>query len=99
GRCPLELANPFPVREVVALRVTPRYIRNAKRLLDQQLGIRPADVLAHIDEAPAAQIARKLGLVVQPADPGVGIRVQGVDVSQLSAEGTCDDDLALLQKG
>lgn len=96
---PLELANPFPFREIVDLRVATRYVRNAARLLDQQLGIRPADVLAHIDEPPAAQIARKLGLLVQPAEAGVGIQVQGVAPGQLSAAGLSDRDLSLLGQG
>lgn len=96
---PLLLVNAFPEPEVLELRVASRLVRNASRLLGQNLGIRPADVLVHIDEPPAAAIAQQLGLVVEPADPGVGAKLLGVALAQLNGGGLSDADIARLRQG
>jgi len=97
---PLAVANPFPDPiGPIELRVATRLVRNAGRLIGQQLPFSPADVLTHIDEPPAAAIARQLGLVVEAADPGVGVQVVDVKRSDLSARGLSDSDLKLLLQG
>jgi len=97
---PLEVAMPFPdPLGPIELRVATRYVRNAERLLRQQLPFSPADLLVHIDEPPAAEIARELGLVVEAAEPGVGVQLLGVKDSDLNAGGLSDGDLKLLAQG
>ncbi|TMC04101.1 MAG: hypothetical protein E6J41_25640 [Chloroflexi bacterium] len=56
------------------------------------------DVLVHIDEPPAAAIAKRLGLVVQPADPGTGVKLLGLAPGGRDAGGFSEADLGLLRQ-
>jgi hypothetical protein len=94
---PLQAANPFPEQATTLLLVSSRFVRNAARLVGQNLGISPADVLVHIDEPPAAAIARQLGLVVQPADPGTGVQLLSLTPYGQAATGFSDVELNLLR--
>jgi hypothetical protein len=95
---PLQAANPFPEQATTDLLVSSRFVRNAGRLLGKDLGISPADVLVHIDEPPAAAIARKLGLVVEQADPGTGVQLLSLTPGSQSASGFTAAELTLLRQ-
>jgi len=95
---PLQAANPFPEQALTHLLVASRFVHNADRLLGQDLGISPVDVLVHIDEPPAAAIAKRLGLVVQPADPGTGVKLLGLAPGGRDAGGFSEADLGLLRQ-
>lgn len=96
---PLHVGDPFPLNAHVELRVASYLVRNAARLLDQELGIRPVDVLVHIDEPPAAAIAKQLGLVVQRVDPGAGVTLVDLSPSEKRATGLSEADLDRLRGG
>jgi TAT (twin-arginine translocation) pathway signal sequence len=94
---PLQLANPFPEPGQTQVTVSTRFVRNAGRLIGHDFGIRPSDVLVHIDEPAAAAVARQLGLIVQPADPGTGVTFEGVTKTSGSADGLTDATRARLR--
>ena len=95
---PLQLANPFLEPGQTVITVSTRFIRNAGRLIGQDFGMRPSDILAHIDEPAAAAVAKQLGLVVQQADPGTGVKLVNVEAANGSADGLDDATRAALRK-